>query len=75
MSLLAKKKVEQVVKISNIDPVTCKSLLKGEVDEDGSCLVRIKYDPSKPSEVELERIEYVPPSPVVPAPPKKEGTL
>jgi hypothetical protein len=53
------KTVETIVKLDNIDPVTCKEFFKGEVDEQGSCLIRVKLDREK---AELQEMKYVPPS-------------
>jgi hypothetical protein len=60
MALVGKPKtVDTLVKLENIDPVTCKEFFKGEVDEHGSCLIRVRLDREK---AELQEVKYVPPS-------------
>jgi hypothetical protein len=74
MAVLGKPKtVETIVKLENIDPVTCKEFFKGEVDEQGSCLIRVRLDKDK---AELQEIKYVPPigSFRAPLPTKEEKT-
>ncbi|MEM5866937.1 MAG: hypothetical protein QXG39_03345 [Candidatus Aenigmatarchaeota archaeon] len=58
---LFKKKKEKtfVIKVENIPPELCKTFLKGEVDQDGTCLLRIRTHEDKPIS-ELRSFEYIP---------------
>lgn len=53
------KIIEQVVPIDNIDQLTCQDKFKGSIDEHGTCLIRVRVDPSNPDKVELLRLNYI----------------
>jgi len=55
-----KKKVitEETIPIYDIDPTTCREKFKGDVDEHGTCLVRIRTDTDNPDRAELLRLVY-----------------
>jgi len=38
--------IEEILKLK-ADAITCKKL-KGDLDEEGNCVVRLKYDPDNP---------------------------
>ena len=60
MPILSKKKeIEQEVVLENIDPLTCQEKLKGSVDSEGRCRVRILYNPDEPDKVLLKKLELV----------------
>lgn len=54
-----KKTIEEVVPIRDVDPITCKEKLKGDVNEQGVCLVRIEVDTKNPDEAKLLRLKYM----------------
>jgi len=60
MPILPRKKreVETILSIENVDPVTCRERLKGDVDEQGRCLIRIR-ETGDPNKVELVGFKYL----------------
>ncbi|MBW2672714.1 MAG: hypothetical protein JRD89_04750 [Deltaproteobacteria bacterium] len=54
-----KRAVEDIVSLSDIDPVACKEILRGEMDSSGRCVIRIRYDPDDPTGAELEKIRFI----------------
>jgi len=60
MGIIPKKGrvVEEVIPIAGLDPITCREKLKGDVDEKGTCLVRVRLDPGDPNRASLERLIY-----------------
>lgn len=56
---MGRKVIEEVIPISNIDPVTCREKLKGDINEHGFCLVRIRQDVGNPEKAELLRMIYL----------------
>jgi len=53
------KEIEQIVPIENIDPLTCRDKFKGDVDEHGVCLIRVRMQPNEPDKAELLRLNYI----------------
>ena len=53
------KKIEETLALEDIDPVTCQTVLKGEIDKYGRCIVKVKVDPNNPNRVELEKLKFV----------------
>jgi len=51
--------IEEIVPLTDIDPLTCREKLKGDIDEHGVCLVRIRSEPDQPDKAELQRMLYV----------------
>jgi len=60
MGIIPAKKevVEEIISLSDIDEVTCREKLKGDIDPEGRCVVRVRLDPNKPSVAELLQIRY-----------------
>jgi len=73
MPLIGKKKeIEQELILENIDPMVCKDKLKGALDPQGRCLIRVRFDPDKPDRAFLERLEVFPAPTPAPRKEKKE---
>jgi len=53
------REIEQIVPVENIDPLTCRDKFKGDVDEHGVCLIRVRMHPSEPDKAELLRLNYI----------------
>jgi len=51
--------VERIIKLSEIDEEVCRNIYKGEIDEDGYCVMRIRESSDKPDVAELVRIRLV----------------
>ena len=51
--------VEEVIPIRDVDPLTCREKFKGDVDENGTCLVRMRHDLNNPDKAELQRMRYI----------------
>ena len=58
MVVLKKTQIEEtIVGLGNLSPETCKELL-GDINEEGTCLVKMRKLPQDPNHAELEIVKY-----------------
>lgn len=52
------KIVEEAIPIENVDPTVCTEKLKGDVDDYGRCVIRLKLKGDEPDRAELLRLKF-----------------